>query len=124
MSRNALAFGVAALVVAAGALGYVIGHRTPASVFTVEPGLVYATPTGGTAYLGANQPLNRQPRGFAYAYPANPVPWVDANGTTHEGSARPSCVPYYHAVRVKSMEAVIFPIAGGGRQGTVLWVHC
>ncbi|MHB8694305.1 MAG: hypothetical protein ACYDHH_23950 [Solirubrobacteraceae bacterium] len=113
----------AALVVAVGALGYAIGHGNRGSVFTVEPGLVYATPTGGTAYLGANQPLNRQPRGFAYSYPGSNVPWVDANGTVNEGSPRPSCVPYYHAVRVKSMEAVKFPIAGG-YQGTVLWVRC
>jgi hypothetical protein len=75
-SRNAFMGVFAALVVAVGALGYVIGHGNRGSVFTVEPGLVYATPTGGTAYLGANQPLNRQPRGFAYSYPGSNVPWV------------------------------------------------
>jgi hypothetical protein len=111
-----------ALVVAVGALGYVVGHSNRGSVFTVEPGLVYATPTEGTAYLGANQPLNRQPTGFAYFLPPD-VHWIDANGTVQEGSNRPPCVPYYHAVRVKSMEAVIFPI-GGLYEGTVLWVHC
>ncbi len=91
-------------------------------MFTVKPGIVYTTPTGGTAYLGAHQPLDRQPRGFAYAFPAN-AGWIDANGTTQDGSNRPPCVPYYHAVRVKSMEAVIYPI-GDTYEGTVLWVHC
>lgn len=117
-----MAVGVVALVVAAGAVGYAIGHRNRASIFTVDSGVVDAAPSGGTAYLGANEALNRQPTGFAYEFPANLV-WIDATGTIHEGSTHPPCVPYYHAVRVKSMEAVMFPIRGG-YQGTVLWVHC
>ncbi len=117
-----MAIGVVPLVVVAGVLGYVIGHHNRGSVFTVDSGIVSATPSEGTAYLGANEPFNRQPTGFAYEIPAN-VAWIDANGAIHEGSQRPPCVPYYHAVRVKSMEAVIFPI-GGAYIGTVLWVRC
>jgi len=111
-----------ALVAATGAIGYVIGHGNRGSVFTVGPGLVYATPTEGTAYVGANEPLNRQPTGFAYSFPPG-LPWIDADGSMHDGS-RPSCVPYYHAVRVKRMEAVMYPIEGGGSMGTVVWVEC
>jgi hypothetical protein len=117
-----LAVGVVSLVAAAGVLGYVIGHGNRGSAFTVDSGTVYATPSSGTAYLGANEPLNRQPTGFAYECPAK-VAWIDANGTIQEGSQHPPCVPYQHAVRVRSMEAVKFPI-GDGYQGTVFWVHC
>ena len=120
--RITLAVGVVALVVGAGALGYFIGHRNRGSVFTVGPGLVYATPSEGTAYLGANEPLNRQPTGFAYWVPPG-VTWIDGNNSMHEGG-QPSCVPYYHAVHVKSMEAVMYPIEGGGSMGTVVWVRC
>ncbi len=121
-SRITLALGVVALVVVAGALGYMIGHANRGSVFTVGPGIVYAGPSEGTAYIGANEPLNRQPTGFAYSF--NPgLVWVDANNDVHQGG-RPSCVPYYHAVHVRSMEAVRYPIGGGGYMGTVVWVHC
>ena len=116
-----LAASVAALV-AAGVLGYVIGHRGGGATFSVGPGLVYATPNEGTAYLGVDQPLDRQPRGFAYFFPPN-VAWIDASGAVHGGGERPTCVPNYHAVRVKEMEAVTYPI-GGSRVGTVLWVRC
>jgi hypothetical protein len=123
MSRSLLRVVAAiALVVATGALGYVIGHSNRGSVFTVDSGIVHAAPSGGTAYLGANEPLNREPTGFAYAFPAA-VTWIDADGTIHDGSQRPPCAPYYRVVRVKRMEAVIFPTEGG-YQGTVLWVHC
>lgn len=67
--RLTTAAGVVALVVAAGVLGYIIGHGNRGSVFTTGPGIVYAAPTEGTAYLGANEPLNRQPTGFAYSFP-------------------------------------------------------
>lgn len=120
--RLTTAAGVVALVVAAGVLGYIIGHGNRGSVFTTGPGIVYAAPTEGTAYLGANEPLNRQPTGFAYSFPPG-LTWIDANGSMHQRS-RPSCVPYYHAVHVKSMEAVMYPIAGGGSMGTVVWVQC
>ena len=110
------------LVVAAGVLGDVIGHGRRESAFITGPGIIYATPSGGTAYIGAGEPLNRQPRGFAYLYPSGSVSWIDATGTVHQ-SSRPACVPYDHAVRVSRMEAVRFPIAGGD-MGTVLWVRC
>ena len=60
---------------------------------------MYATPTECKAYLGANQPLNRQPTGFAYFVPPT-VAWINANGTIQEGGQRPPCVPYYrHQLR-------------------------
>jgi hypothetical protein len=117
-----VAVGVVALVVAAGTIGYFIGHGNRGSVFTVGPGIVHAAPTEGTAWLGADEPLNRQATGFAYSFPPG-LTWIDANGSMHTGS-RPSCVPYYHAVRVKRMEAVMYPIEGGGLMGTVVWVEC
>jgi hypothetical protein len=113
---------VVVLVVVAGAIGYIIGHGDRGPAFTVGPGIVYAGPTEGTAYLGADERLNRPPTGFAYSFPPG-LPWIDANGSMHEGS-RPSCVPYYHAVRVNRMEAVVYPIEGGGSMGTVVWVQC
>jgi hypothetical protein len=121
-SKVTLAIGVVAAVIAACALGYVVGHSKRGSGFTVGPGIVYATPSEGTAYLGAHEPLNRQPTGFAYLFPRG-LTWIDANGSVHQGS-RPPCVPYYHAVHVKSMEAVMYTIAGGGSMGTVVWVQC
>jgi hypothetical protein len=69
----------------------------------------------------ARRDRTRAPTGFAYLLPAR-VPWIDATGSIDDGSQRPVCLPYYHAVRV-GMETVKFPIAGG-YQGTVLWVRC
>jgi hypothetical protein len=118
-----LAVGVVVLMLGSGVAGWAIGHhRSNSSEFKVAPGTVYLTPSGGTAYLGANQSLNRQPRGIAYSLPPI-MSWDDANGATNDG--HPTCIPFYHAVRVKRMEAVIWPLPdGGGRSGTVLWVQC
>jgi hypothetical protein len=110
-----------ALFLGVGVLGYFLGHRHRA-VFMVGPGIVYATPSEGTAYLGAHQPLNREATGFAYAYPPTEM-WIGADGSENQGS-RPPCVPYYHPVRVKNMEVVQVPLPGGGYTGTVLWVQC
>lgn len=119
-SRTAWLTAVLALGLA-GAVGFALGHSNRPPAFVVSMGVALASPSGGTAYLGANERINRAPTGFAYSLPPN-VPWVDREGTLHEGSSRPSCLPYYHAERVK-MEAVQFPIASG-TQGTVLWVQC
>jgi len=109
-------------MIVAGVAGWAIGHHHGSSAeFKVVPGIVYATPSDGTAYLGADQSLNRRPSGDAYSFPPG-ISWIDADGVIHEG-VRPTCVPYYHAVRVKDMEAVSYPIAGGS-SGTVLWVQC
>jgi hypothetical protein len=123
-SRIGVASAFVVLLLAAGAAGWAIGHSGKTSpVFKVEPGLVYATPSEGTAYLGANQPLNRQPRGIAYSFPPG-IKWIDANGSINDGG-RPACIRYYRAVRVKKMEAVIYPYPdGGGFSGTVVWVQC
>jgi hypothetical protein len=110
------------LMLGTGLAGWAIGrHHESSSEFKVEPGIVYATPYEGTAYLGADQQLNRQPNGIAYSFPPD-IAWIDANGVIHFGG-RPACVPYYHAVRVKNMEAVSYPIAGAS-SFTVLWVQC
>jgi hypothetical protein len=108
------------LILVAGVVGWVIGRSNRSSRLTVEAGIVYATPSAGTAYLGASQPLNRQPTGFAYYFGPG-TPWVDVNGAIHTGGQRPPCVPYYHAVRVKKMEAVFDPVSG---TGSILWVQC
>lgn len=98
-----------------GLAGWAIGHNHASGAeFKVEPGTVMATPSEGTAYLGAD-------RQFAYSFPPD-MPWIDADGVIH-GGGRPTCVSYYHAVRVKNMEAVIYPMEGGSA-GTVLWVQC
>ena len=112
--------GVLGLILVAGVVGWVIGRSNRSSRLTVEAGIVYATPSGGTAYLGAGQPLNRQPTGFAY-YFGRGTPWIDVNDATHTGGQRPPCVPYYHAVRVKRMEAVFDPVSG---TGSIMWVQC
>lgn len=91
-------------------------------MFKVGPGIVYATPSEGTAYIGVNEPLKHQPYGVAYKFSPNTT-WLDSTGGIHDGS-RPSCVPYYHAVRVRRMEAVTYPIDGGTAEGTVVWVKC
>lgn len=117
-----LAVGVLVLMLAAGVTGWAVGHdHSSSSHFKVAPGIAYAAPSGGTAYLGANQPLSGQPTGFAYSVP--PVmSWDDANGTINDG--HPACMPYYHAVHVKRMEAVIYPLPDGGSTGSVVWVQC
>jgi hypothetical protein len=102
-------------------VGYAFGHRDHGPEFRIGTGPAYASPTGGTAYLGSAQRPNRAPTGFACLLPAS-VPWIDANGSIDDGSQPPVCLPYYHAVRV-GMETVKFPIAGG-YQGTMLWVRC
>ncbi|MEO6859387.1 MAG: hypothetical protein ABI323_12520, partial [Solirubrobacteraceae bacterium] len=109
-SAKVLVVAVTALI-AAGAIGYLIGHRNRGAAFTVGPGLVSAGSNEGTAYLGANQPLDRQPRGFAYFFPPS-VAWIDATGSIHDAGQRPTCVPINHPVRVKEMEAVVNPIHG------------
>jgi hypothetical protein len=106
-------------LVAAGVVGFLIGHRSHAAAFSVGPGLVYAGSKGGTAYIVADEPLNRQPTGFAYFVPPT-VAWIDATGAVHEAGQRPACVPYNHPVRVKEIEAVIDRIG----ISTVLWVRC
>jgi hypothetical protein len=109
------------LALVSGLVGWAIGHHS-SSEFRVEPGIVYAGPSEGTAYLGADQAVNRAPKGRAYNFPPG-VAWTDVSGWLHVGE-RPACVPYYHAVHVKRMEAVINSIGGGGSMGTVLWVQC
>jgi hypothetical protein len=109
-------------VIAAGALGYRIGHGNRGAAFVAGPGIVYAGQNDGTAYIGAGQPLDRQPRGFAYLFSSS-VPWIDETGTIHEGGQRPPCVPISHAVHVNEIQVVKYPI-GGANMGTVLWVRC
>lgn len=116
-----MAFALVVALFVAGVVGYVIGHQNRGPTFRVASGIVYATPTGGTAYLGPHQPLNRAPKGFAYFFPPS-LASITPTGAITDGQ-RPQCVPYYHAVRIKKMEAVLYPIAGG-YQGTILWVQC
>lgn len=118
--RIVLVAGVLGLILVAGLVGWLIGRSNRSSQLKVDAGLVYATPSGGTAYLGAKQPLNRQPTGFAYYVPPG-MAWIDANGAMHQGGQRPPCVPYDQAVRVKKMEAVFDPVSG---TGSIRWVQC
>jgi hypothetical protein len=121
-ARFRWAAGAIVALLLAGVLGYALGHRDHGVDFRIDTGLALAAPSGGTAYLGSAQRSNRVPTGFAYLLPAR-VPWIDANGSTNDGSQRPPCLPYFHAVRVQ-METVKFPIGAGVYQGTVLWVRC
>lgn len=118
-SHAKIGLAAVAALVAAGVVGFVIGHSDRGTAFVTGPGIVYAGPNGGTAYLGADQPLDHQPRGFAYFFPPD-LAWTDASGSIHEGQ-RPTCVPIDHAVRIKQMDAIQDPVRG---VGTVLWVRC
>lgn len=60
--------------------------------------------------------------GFAYSFPPD-ITWTDTGGSIHQDS-RPSCVRYFHAVRIRRTEAVIYPVGSGGYMGTVVWVRC
>ncbi len=110
------------MVVLVGVGGFVIGRHWQTSNVITSPGIAYSSPGGGTAYLGADQPLDRPPSGFAYLMPAD-LTWIDSAGTIHD-SSHPSCLPYYHADRVPSMEVTKVPLGGGGYTGTVILVTC
>lgn len=110
------------LVLLVGAGGFVAGRNWQTGNVISSPGIADASPGGGTAYIGAHQPLNRQPSGSAYLLPSH-VTWIDSTGTMHEGS-QPSCLPYYHAERVTSIEVTKVPLGGGAYTGTVILVRC
>ena len=113
-----------AVTVAVGVIAYLIGvsHSGSSTVTVVGPGIADASQSGGTAYVGAGEPLNEQPDGFAYSIPPG-VEWSDSSGGLHEGG-EPPCLPFAKAVRVKNIEAVQFTVPGGATTGTVLWVQC
>jgi hypothetical protein len=114
-----------ALTVAVAVVAYLIGvgHAGSSTVTVIGPGIADASSGGGgTAYVGAGEPLNKQPYGFAYSIPAD-VSWSDSSGEEHFGS-RPPCLPIAKAVHVKNIEAVQFTVPTGGGSGTVLWVQC
>lgn len=116
-----LALAVVAAILGAGAVGYIAGrsHHDPA--FKVGTGIVYVTPSEGTAYYGTTPAETQNPNGFAYRLPPG-VAWIDSEGTFHDGGA-PSCMPFYRTSRV-TMGTVKFPLPGGSTIGTVLWVRC
>jgi hypothetical protein len=111
---------LAVVVLAAGVGGYLIGHHGSATV--TGPGIADESSGTGTAYVGADEALNKVPSGFAYALPED-VTWSDPSGGLHQGG-RPSCLPLAKAVRVKDIEAVQFAVPGGVTTGTVVWVQC
>jgi hypothetical protein len=120
--RTTLAAWVA-VVIAVGVVGYLVGeHRSSSTVTVTGPGIADLARGSGTAYVGANEPLNRQPYGFAYSIPSD-LSWSDSSGSLHEGG-RPSCLPSAKAVHVKDIEAVQFATPDGATTGTVLWVQC
>ena len=109
------------MTVAVAVLAFLLGRQHHSSTVTaIGPGIADATQGGGTAYVGAGEPLNRQPFGFAYALPQD-LPWTDASGGEHF-SSHPPCLPIARAVRVQKIEAVRFTDPSG--TGTVLWVQC
>jgi hypothetical protein len=113
----------AVVVVAVAVVAYLAGHRGTSSTVTVTgPGIGDLGSGSGTAYVGANEPLNKSPYGFAYSMPGD-INWSDANGGLHQGG-RPSCLPVAKAVRLKNIEAIQFTIPGGVTTGTVIWVQC
>jgi hypothetical protein len=108
-----------AVTVAIAVVAYLIGHhRGSATVTVVGPGIADLAQGGGTAYIGAHEPLNAQPYGFAYSVPPY-VEWSDSSGGLHDGS-RPPCLPVAQAVHVKNIEAVQFTVPQGSTTGTVL----
>lgn len=112
-----------AVTIALGVVAFLVGHRGTSSTVTVTgPGIADLGIGAGTAYVGANESLNRQPYGFAYSIPQG-ISWTDANGSLHDGG-RPTCLPPAQGVRVKDIEAVQFSTPGGVTTGTVLWVQC
>ena len=112
-----------AVTVVIGVVAYLIGHSGGASTITVTgPGIAEASSGTGTAYVGADEALNKPPSGFAYSLPED-VNWSDSSGGLHQGG-RPSCLPLAKAVHVKDIEAVQFAVPGGVTTGTVVWVQC
>ena len=98
-------------LLAAGTIGYVIGHVGPRTI-AVRTGTVYETSNEGTANAD----------GFNYALPAPlNISWVDSEGTIHNGS-QPPCIHLGKASRAV-FATVTYPIAGT-TQGTVVWVRC
>jgi hypothetical protein len=113
---------LAVVVLAAGVGGYLIGHHHSATITVTGPGIANASSGTGTAYVGADEALDKAPSGFAYSLPED-VNWSDSSGALHQGG-RPSCLPLAKAVRVKDIEAVQFAVPGGATTGTVVWVQC
>ena len=116
-----------AVTIAVGVLAYLIGvnHSGSSTVTVTGPGIAdsFGDGSGGTAYVGADEPLNKQPYGFAYSIAAKDLTWSDSSGTLHFGGP-PPCLPFGKAVRVKDMEAVQVTIPQGTTTGTVVWVQC
>jgi len=123
-SRTTLAAWIT-VTVAVAIVAFLIGHRHGSPVSITGPGVAdsFGDGTGGTAYVGAGEPLNRQPYGFAYSIAAKSLTWSDSSGGLHEGGA-PPCLPFGKAVRVKDMEAVKFKTPDGATTGTVVWIQC
>jgi hypothetical protein len=98
--------GVLALV-AAGLIGYVIGHQ-PQQVVTVRQGLVYSSASTATV----------RSAGWYYDVPID-VPWFDSQGTIHYGG-RPSCLP------VGQKSWIVFGSVDTADINTrsVVWVRC
>lgn len=112
-----------AVTVAVGVVAYLIGSQRQSSpIAIVGPGIGLAAQGNGTAYIGAHEPLNKQPVGPAYSLPEY-IPWSDSSGEMHEGSHAP-CLSPAKAVYLKNIEAVQFTIPHGVTEGTVVWVQC
>lgn len=94
-------------LVAAGLIGYVLGHQHN-QVVTVRRGVVYAAASQATV----------QSSGWDYDVPLD-VPWFDAQGTLHYGG-RPSCLPPY---RQSSIVFGSVDVSGIGAR-SVVWVRC
>ncbi len=111
-SRFLIAFGsILAGLLAAGVIGYVIGHGSPRAL-TVRTGTVYETSNEGTA--------NADGVNYALPAPVN-ITWVDSEGTFHDGS-QPPCIHLGTASRVV-FATVAYPNAAG-TPGAVVWVRC
>jgi hypothetical protein len=109
------------IAVAVGVGGYLLGHKRSDQSLVTSAGVALASQGGGTAWLGAGQPVDRA-TGFAYSLPQS-VEWTDADGSVHEAS-HPTCLPYDHPVRVKNMKALEFSTPAGLTTGVVVWVQC
>jgi hypothetical protein len=99
---------VLGLVAVAGTVGYLIGNRGHRSVST-RTGIAYASPSEASIVTS----------GWTYGFVPLDVPWIDSQGTIHEGT-RPSCLPSSRRSRIV-FGTVDVPAIG---QRSVVWVRC
>jgi hypothetical protein len=113
-SRWPLLLGTFVALVAAGALGYAIGHHRSSAGFRIRTGMATLVEGGeGTVSFARDDADGLNPG----------IRWIDGDGSVHEGGS-PSCLRPGHERRV-TVGTVIYPLPfGGGHDQAVVWVSC